>query len=102
MKEYKVNKYIRKDDFLNAGFSYSQYNVLQLKRYIYKKDIILTITVDYTEDEIGVYTNITYANGNSYPTVMEYGKSDVRDIVLENYEKEMNRLVRKKLIKEVR
>jgi len=40
---------------------YSGFNVLQYKKYLYKRLIILTITVDFTEDNIEIYTDIVYS-----------------------------------------
>ena len=98
MKEYRVKREAKKDDFLDNGFTYCGFNLLQSKRYLYKKEIIMVITVDFTESDVGLYTNISYVNGNTYPINNDYGKDLVRNTVIENYEKEMNKLVRKKLI----
>ena len=72
MKEYKVNKHVTKKEFIENGFSYSRFNILQSKKYLYKNLILLTITVDFTEDNIEIYTDITYSNGNTYPLYNEY------------------------------
>lgn len=102
MKKYRVNKYVSKKDFIENGFSYSGFNVLQCKKYLYKKLIILTITVDFTEENIEIYTDITYSNGNTYPLHNEYGIDKVRKEVKIKYNKEMNKLVRLNLLREVK
>lgn len=102
MKECKVNKHITKKDFIKNGFSYSSFNVLQCKKYLYKKFIILIITVDFTEDNIEIYTDIIYSNGNKYPLYSEYGIDRVREEVQRKYNKEMNKLIRLNLLREVK
>ena len=101
MKKYKVNKYVTKKDFIENGFSYS-FNVLQCKKYLYKNLIILTITVEFTKDNIEIYTDITYSNGNTYPLYNEYGIDKVREEVQRNYNIEMYKMVRLKLLCEVK
>ena len=97
--EYKVCRNVRKSDFLNNGFSYVACNVLQKKKYLYKDLIQLIITVDYTEEDIGFYTKIVYANsGELYPTYNYYGKDEVKNQVISNYNSEINKLVRMRLI----
>lgn len=100
MKKYRVNKYISKKDFIENGFSYSGFNVLQCKKYLYKKFITLTITIDFTEDNIEIYTDITYSNGNTYSLHNEYGIDKVREEVKRKYNKEMNKLIRLNLLRE--
>jgi len=102
MKEYKVNKHVTKKEFIENGFSYSGFNILQNKKYLYKNLILLTITVDFTEDNIEIYTDIAYSNGNTYPLYNEYGVDKVRKIVIKNYVKEMNKLIKLNLIREVK
>lgn len=97
--EYIVNTDARKIDFLNNGFSYCGHNVLEMKKFLYKKVIQLIVTVDYTEEDIGLYTRIIDMNtGNSYP-LNKYYIDEVKDKVLQNFYKEMNRLVNLRLIK---
>lgn len=87
---------------MENGFTYSGFNILQSKKYLYKNLILLTITVDFTEDNIEIYTDITYSNGNTYPLYNEYGVDKVRKIVIKNYVKEMNKLIKLNLIREVK
>lgn len=100
MKKYKVNKCTTKKDFIENGFSYSGFNILQYKKYLYKNLIILTITVDFTEESVEVYTDITYSNGNTYSLYNEYGIDKVREEVQRNYNIEMYKMVRLKLLRE--
>lgn len=102
MKEYKVNKYATKKDFIENGFYYSGFNVLQYKKYLYKSLIILTLTVDFTEDNIEIYTDITYSNGNTYPLYNKYGVNKVREEVQRKYNKEMNKLINQNLLRKVK
>lgn len=102
MDNYKVNKDIKKEDFIRKGFTYCNCNILHRKTFLYKNFIILTVTIDFTEEDIGLYTDISYSNGNSYPVHNEYGKSKVRECVSNNYVKEMNRLVKQNLLRKMR
>lgn len=102
MKKYKVNKYVTKKDFIENGFSYSGFNILQCKKYLYKNLIILTLTVDFTEANIEIYTDITYSNGNTYPLYNEYGIDKVREEVQIKYSREINKLINQNLLRKVK
>lgn len=94
---YEINEIATKFDFILNKFHHQwrhkydgSYEINKLEKTIdlYKGMISLTIVVDFSDGT--VHTNIYYSGTNEiYPLFSEYGISDVRNQVFENYLCEM-------------
>ena len=98
-KKYVVNKKVWESTLLKNGFAKNE-NVYQIQKYLYKEIIILTVIINFEEKHLAI--NVCYNNDNLYAPFYD---PDVRrnnivaDRVIDNYNRFMDELVKKKILK---
>lgn len=104
--DYVVNNIATINDFLNHGFSWCDKDTVEKKEYVYNRDVILRIIVDFSSNEESedpwIHTHLYDAySGRNYVMYQEYGRNLVKEKVRKNYMKIMRKLEKDGLIKKV-
>lgn len=98
-KKYVVNKKVWESTLLKNGFAKNE-NVYQIQKYLYEEIIILTVIIDFEEKHLAI--NVCDDKDNLYAPFYdpEVRKNNlVADRVINNYNRFMNELVDKKILK---